>query len=251
MCGREQCLRKKKNGCIGTAITGTTPTVFELIIFSRGDTKTANWAWRILAVLRKDTDKLTVTVTAKNTGDRPGKTVIQLYTGRAQAGNAIRPVRELKGFEKVFLNPGESKDVTFTLDKRSFACWNEDLEDWFVETGFYSVEIGHSSRDIALCDTVHIESTQKIPTFYTLDTIFMDLMADPAAVEALAPILEGIKKALTPGADDRTEAASEAITDEMNMAMMNYMPLRGILSFGGGAIAPETIQAILDKLNNK
>ena len=151
----------------------------------------------------KDTDKLTVTVTAKNTGDRPGKTVIQLYTGRAQAGNAIRPVRELKGFEKVFLNPGESKDVTFTLDKRSFACWNEDLEDWFVETGFYSVEIGHSSRDIALCDTVHIESTQKIPTFYTLDTIFMDLMADPAAVEALAPILEGIKKALTPGADDR------------------------------------------------
>ena len=51
-CGREQCLRKKKNGCIDTAITGTTLTVFELIKFSRGDTKTANWTWRILAVLR-------------------------------------------------------------------------------------------------------------------------------------------------------------------------------------------------------
>ena len=196
------------------------------------------------------TDKLTVTVTAKNTGAVPGKTVVQLYVGKGQTDQVIRPVRELKGFDKVFLNPGESKDVSFTLDKRSFAYWNDELGDWHVETGEYTVSIGHSSRDLAVCAAVKVNSTVKIPTYYTLDTIFMDLMADPEAVKALAPILDAIKKALVPGSDDKTAAASEAITEEMNLAMLNYMPLRGILSFGGGAISPEAIEAILDKLNN-
>lgn len=205
---------------------------------------------RLSAAEINDTDTLTVTVTAKNTGAVPGKTVVQLYVGKGQTDQVIRPVRELKGFEKVFLNPGEVRDVSFTLDKRSFAYWNDELGDWHVETGEYTVSIGHSSRDLAVCAAVKVNSTVKIPTYYTLDTIFMDLMADPNAVKALAPILDAIKKALIPGSDDKTAAASEAITEEMNLAMMNYMPLRGILSFGGGAIAPETIEAILDKLNN-
>ena len=197
-----------------------------------------------------DTDTLTVTVTVKNTGNRPGKTVVQLYTGRTQPGNVIRPVRELKGFDKVFLNPGEEKDVTFTLDKRSFAYWNDELGDWHVETGWYSVEIGHSSRDIALCDSVYIESTVRLPRNYTADTILMDLMADPEAMAVLAPYLKEIQRAMTPGSEDVSEAAAEAITAEMNNAMMNYMPLRGVLSFGGGAIGPEVIEAILEKLNS-
>ena len=205
---------------------------------------------RLSAEEINDTDTLTVTVTAKNTGAVPGKTVVQLYVGKGQTDQVIRPVKELKGFDKVFLNPGESKDVSFTLDKRSFAYWNDELGDWHVETGEYTVSIGHSSRDLAVCAAVKVNSTVKIPTYYTLDTIFMDLMADPEAVKALAPILDAIKKALIPGSDDRTAAASEAITEEMNLAMLNYMPLRGILSFGGGAIAPETVEAILDKLNN-
>ena len=205
---------------------------------------------RLSAAEINDTDTLTVTVTAKNTGAVPGKTVVQLYVGKGQTDQVIRPVKELKGFDKVFLNPGESKDVTFTLDKRSFAYWNDELGDWHVETGEYTVSIGHSSRDLAVCAAVKVNSTVRIPTYYTLDTIFMDLMADPEAVKALAPILDAIKKALVPGSDDKTAAASEAITEEMNLAMMNYMPLRGILSFGGGAIAPESIEAILDKLNN-
>ena len=205
---------------------------------------------RISANEIQDTDKLTVTVTAKNTGAVPGKTVVQLYVGKGQTDQVIRPVRELKGFDKVFLNPGESKDVSFTLDKRSFAYWNDELGDWHVETGEYTVSIGYSSRDLAVCAAVKVNSTVKIPTYYTLDTIFMDLMADPEAVKALAPILDAIKKALVPGSDDKTAAASEAITEEMNLAMLNYMPLRGILSFGGGAISPEAIEAILDKLNN-
>ena len=70
-----------------------------------------------------DQESLTATVRVTNTGKRAGKTVVQLYVGDCES-SVFRPVRELKGFEKIFLEPGESKDVSFTLDKRSFAYWN-------------------------------------------------------------------------------------------------------------------------------
>ena len=205
---------------------------------------------RLSAEEIQDTDILTATVTVKNTGSRPGKTVVQLYAGRNEAGSVIRPVRELKGFEKIFLNPGEEKDVSFNLDKRAFAYWNETLQDWHAETGWYSVEIGHSSRDLVLSDSVYIESTVRLPRSYTADTILMDLMADPEAMQVLAPYLADIQRAMTPGSEDKSEAAAEAITEAMNMAMMNYMPLRGALSFGGGMFTEDMLEAVLQQLNN-
>ena len=203
---------------------------------------------RLSAEKITDQDTLTATVTVTNTGSRSGKTVVQLYVGDRES-TVLRPVRELKGFEKVELQPGESKDVSFTLCKRAFAYWNTKIGDWHVETGEFTVEIGQSSRQIEVSASVTVESTVKIPRTYTMDTIFMDIMADPKAVEALKPLLDGIQKALTPGGDERTEAASEAITEEMNMAMLQYMPLRGALSFGGGAIDVSWVQGLLDALN--
>jgi len=149
----------------------------------------------------------------------------------------------------VALQPGESKDVSFTLCKRAFAYWNSAIHDWHVETGEFVIEIGQSSRRIEVSATVTVESTVALPRHYTMDTIFMDIMADPRAVEVLKPLLDGIQKALTPSSEDRTAAASEAITEEMNLAMLNYMPLRGALSFGGGAIDVSWVQALLDELN--
>ena len=58
------------------------------------------------------------------------------------------------------------------------------------------------------------------------------------------------QRAMTPGSEDKSEAAAEAITEAMNMAMMNYMPLRGALSFGGGAISAEEIENLLQQLNS-
>ncbi len=204
---------------------------------------------RLSAEKMTDQDTLTATVTVTNTGSRAGKTVVQLYVGDKES-TVLRPVRELKGFEKVQLQPGESRDVTFTLDKRSFAYWNSAIGDWHVETGEFTVEIGQSSRQIEASACVTVESTVKLPRHYTMDTIFMDIMADPRAVEVLKPLLDGIRKALTHGGEERTAAASEAITEEMNMAMLNYMPLRGALSFGGGAIDVSWVQALLDELNS-
>ena len=203
---------------------------------------------RLSAGSIKDTDALTATVTVKNTGARAGKTAVQLYVGAPANGEVIRPARELKGFEKVELQPGESKDVSFTLDKRAFAYWNQTLRDWHVETGDYAVAIGQSSRDIEVCAKVRVESTVAVPVRYDVNSIFMDVMKDPQAAQALKPLVDAISAVFRPNADENSPAG-EAISNEMTMAMMNYLPLRGMLSFSGGQISEEYLTQLLDRLN--
>ena len=193
----------------------------------------------------QDTATLTVQVDVTNTGAVAGKEVVQLYVGDVES-TVFRPVRELKEFAKIELQPGETKTVTFTLGKRAFAYWNTQLNDWHVETGDFRIEIGRSSRDIVLEKTVKVTSTVRIPTHYTLDSIFMDLLKDEKAVSKMQPLMDGIRKAF--GAEEEGSAASEAITSEMNTAMISYMPLRGLLSFGGG-LSRENLLALLDEIN--
>ena len=199
----------------------------------------------------KDTDTLQATVTVRNTGSRPGKTVVQLYVGDTEGYvNAIRPVRELKGFRKVLLQPGESKEVTFTLDKRAFASWREEIRDWWVESGEFTIEAGDSIASLPLKETVTVESTVKLPAHYTPDTAFMDVLADPEAKEALMPLIRKAMKIFIPEQEqNQTDAAREAISEEMNAAMMNYVPLRGVFSFGDGSIDPKEVENLLEKLN--
>lgn len=194
-----------------------------------------------------DQDTLKVTVTATNTGARAGKTVVQLYVGDPES-TVLRPVRELKGFEKVELQPGESKDVTFLLDKRAFAYWNEELHDWHVETGEFVIELGQSSRAIDVRGTVTVKSTVKLKKHYTKDSIFMDIIADPDARKVVQPMLDQMANMFGPHGDE-SEAASEAISDEMGMAMMQYMPLRGVVSFAGEAGDPDLLENLLQALN--
>lgn len=195
-----------------------------------------------------DQDTLTVTVTVKNTGERAGKTAVQLYVGDKES-TVLRPVRELKAFEKVELQPGESRDISFTLCKRAFAYWNEEIHDWHVESGEFIIEVGQSSRQIDISDTVTVNSTVELKRHYTMDSVFMDIMSDPRALAVLKPMMGDIQKALSPGTDDTSEQAQEAITAEMSLAMMKYMPLRGALSFSHGAITEEMLQMLLDMLN--
>ena len=197
----------------------------------------------------KDTDTLTVTCKVKNVGSAAGAEAVQLYV-RDEESSVRRPVRELKGFDKVAFQPGESKDVTFTLDKRAFAYWNAQIHDWHVKTGEFTIEVGQSSRHIDVSAAVNVTSTVRVKKHYTMDTIFMDLMADPSAAAVMAPMLEVIKKTFSPDNAENTDAAKEAISGEMNMAMMQYMPLRGALSFGGGMVSQEMLDRLLDQLNS-
>ncbi|MBQ3268741.1 MAG: glycoside hydrolase family 3 C-terminal domain-containing protein [Clostridia bacterium] len=202
---------------------------------------------RLSAGSIRDTDALTVTATVTNTGKRPGKAVAQLYVGRSAPGDVIRPVRELKGFVKVALAPGEAKEVTFALDKRSFATWNCDIHDWHVESGAYAIEVGASSRDLPLRAVVNVESTVALPTRYDMNSIFMDIMKDPRARAVMEPVMARIGGMFAP--EDEGTAASEAISSDMTMAMLNYMPLRGVVSFGGGSLPDGFLDQLLEKLN--
>lgn len=91
-------------------------------------------------------EKLEVKVTVTNTGNFDGKEVVQLYI-RDMVGTVTRPVKELKGFEKIFLKKGESKEVTFTLDTEDLMFYNYDL-DFVAEPGDFKVFVGGNSRDV-------------------------------------------------------------------------------------------------------
>ena len=198
----------------------------------------------------KDTETLEAKVTVTNTGSRAGKAVVQLYVGDVES-TPIRPVRELKGFQKVMLQPGESREVSFTLDKRSFAYWDQQIHDWHVETGAFTIEAGASSRELPLIAEVTVESTVELPRTYSLDSIFMDIMADPKAKEVMMPVIHKTMEIFEHEEQGSgSEAAKEAVTEDMSMAMMNYMPLRGAFSFGMGGLTRDQILKLIEKMND-
>ena len=106
----------------------------------------------------KDTDTLTVSFKVKNTGDRDGAEVAELYVADKES-TIFRPVKELRAFKKVFLKAGEEAEISFDLDKRAFAFFNVNTNDWFVESGEFDILVGASSADIKLCETVTVEGT--------------------------------------------------------------------------------------------
>ena len=204
---------------------------------------------RLSADSIRDTDSVTVTFTVKNTGNRAGKTAAQLYVGDTEGYvNAVRPVKELKAFRKIALEPGESREISFTLGKRAFATWRSEIHDWWVESGDFCIAVGDSSDHLPISATLRVESTVDLPRHYDVNSIFMDLMADPKARAALEPVMKQMSAAFAPD-EGSSEVAGEAISAEMNLAMMRYMPIRGTVSFGGG-IPEELVTEIFRKIND-
>lgn len=197
----------------------------------------------------KDTDSLTVSVDVTNSGKMAGKEIVQLYVGDKES-SVIRPVKELKDFAKVELEPGETKTVTFVLSKRAFAYYNVQIKDWHVESGTFEIMIGKSSRDIVLSRTVTVESTVRLPMVYTTDSIMEDIFKNP---QAKAMVMETMAGSVNFAPEEGGEGSSgaEAISVEMQEAMMRYMPLRGAVGFGSveTGITMEDVKALVEKLN--
>ena len=117
-----------------------------------------------------------------------------------------------------------------------------------METGDFSIEVGDSVASLPLKATVKVESTVELPRSYDLDSIYMDLLADPKGRAVLEPIIKQAFSVFGSHDEGVSEAAGEAISEDMGMAMMNYMPIRGALSFGGG-FSEETVLELLRKIN--
>ncbi|MNN14290.1 Thermostable beta-glucosidase B [compost metagenome] len=185
----------------------------------------------------EDTDTVQVTVTVKNTGSRPGKETVQLYVSDVES-SVIRPLRELKGFAKIELLPGEARGVTFTLNKRSFAYYNVQLGDWHVESGVFNILVGASSRDIRLTAPLEVKSTVRLAAKFHRNTTVGDLLANPLTAD----------KAKHYSSIFGLESAMED-NPEMFLAMMKYMPLRALIGFGQGKYTEENLAEDLRELN--
>lgn len=173
-----------------------------------------------------DEETMTVSVTVTNTGKIPGKEVIQLYVAGKTDG-IPRPVRELRAFDKIYLEPGESKQITFTLGKRAFAYWNARNGKWSVSSGIYQIQIGKSSADIALKKEIWVESTENRKPVFTLNSPLGDIMSYPAAREVVQKLFDRF----IPESGNQDMDSTNSVSSEMMPSTSISMPLRGIPVF--------------------
>ena len=192
----------------------------------------------------KNPDELIVSVDVTNTGNIEAKEVVQLYVKNCES-EIIRPIRELKGFEKVNLLPLETKTVTFKLNKRSFAYYEERINDWAVPSGTYEIEIGKNSRCIELSAPIKVIYDPILPDHYDYDTISEHLLQDPRIAEVL-------KEYYNKNKDDRerSEVEKESMNAEMENAGFLYSPLRSGLYFSAGKIRYSDIDEFLENANS-
>lgn len=192
-------------------------------------------------------DCLTVSCKVKNTGDRIGKEAVQLYVGVKESA-VRRAIRELKGFKKVTLMPGEEKEVEFTLEPGTFAYYEPKIHDWFTESGTVEISIGASSRDIRLSKQVPMVSDMELPVSFTRISTIEEIMKSKKGKEFVLKIMAG-------GAQEdahREEAERRSMgagSDRMRQAMMMEMPLGSLVSYG--RLTEEALDELIADLNAK
>lgn len=193
-----------------------------------------------------DDSELTVTVDVKNTGSVAGAEVVQLYVADRN-GTPQRPLKELKDFAKVYLQPGETKSVEMHLTARDLSYFEERLGDWYAPSGKYELLIGDASDHIILNEEISFTTEKVIPLHVAGDTITEELLANPKTAPIIKDLIAKGTAAMNGGAEEGS-AAAEAITSKMNEAMMMYMPLKSLPSFG--AMTPEELEGLIAKMNS-
>ena len=195
----------------------------------------------------KESETLAVSVDVTNSGSRAGKEVVQLYVA-PRGGTIIRPVRELRAFEKIDLAPGETKTVTFTLDKRAFAYWSTEIHDWHVESGEYEIQIGRNAQEIVLSQSVYVNSETVIPKVFTFNSTMGEIMADPKGRAVMEQAMGAMMGAEAQEMAENAQGDGGVINDEMMAATMEAMPLRQLASFVPG-VTKEALKPLIDALN--
>ena len=168
-----------------------------------------------------------VSVDVTNTGYRAGKEVVQLYVSDLN-GTPDRPVKELKGFDKVALEPGETKTVTMTVDARSLSYYEERLGDWFAPSGKYGILVGDASDNITACAELSFTTKKVVPLRIDGSVTIGELLANAAT----APVVQQMMKAAAEQSPIMSEGADLGDGGKMMEAMMRFMPLKSLKSFG-------------------
>ena len=191
-----------------------------------------------------DKDTIEVSIDIWNIGRYAGYEVVQLYISDKES-TVSRPLKELKGFKKVYLEPEQKKTVTFTLDKRSFAYYNEKIHDFYVESGDFTIMVGASSNDIRRTASVYVEGTTQIPLHVEKVTAIVDILGTSKGKEILGPVIKSMAEAQAEGGGD--DSLGEG-GEEMFESMVMEMPIITLASFG--IMSMEQVQELIDKLNS-
>ncbi|MCO5185827.1 MAG: glycoside hydrolase family 3 C-terminal domain-containing protein [Anaerolineae bacterium] len=185
---------------------------------------------RVSAETFADSDGVTVYVDVTNTGSVAGKEIVQLYVRDLEAG-LVRPDKELKGFAKVSLEPGETKTVEMTLDFRAFAFYHPDYAAWITEDGNFELLIGASSADIRQTLTVTLRSTLELPCLLDEESTIREWLDDPRGKVLAEPILDQIRAnvaAMFAGIMAGDSGAAENVDMDLMMGFSD-MPLVSVM----------------------
>ena len=209
--------------------------------------------------VRKDGDDVAAGLSVRNTGEKEGEEVVQIYIG-LPGSHIMRPVRELRAFRKVRLAPGEEERIEIRLSPDSFSYYDTELHSFEIEDGEYIIYAGTSSRDLPLSASIRINGRKeahgayaergRLPSFeslfhkdvprikadggITLNSTISEVLETEAGKAIIAPIVKEAEKAYKAiGGDVRT----------MMLSMLRDMPLRA-LSMNSGL----DVQAIYEAL---
>ena len=147
---------------------------------------------KLSAATFNDVDGLTVSVDVTNTGPVAGKEIVQLYVHDRKSG-LVRPPKELKGFAKVTLKPGETATVTLQLDYRAFAYYHPGYGQWITEDGEFDILLGASAADIRGAERVTLCSTLKLPCLLNRESTVREWLEDPAGRPVFDPMYRQIR----------------------------------------------------------
>ena len=218
-----------------------------------------------------------VSFTLTNTGKRAGGEIAQVYLSAVNSG-IFRPARELKGFAKVFLEPGESRTVTIPLDDKAFRYFNVKTNAWEVEGGEYRVQVGASVQDIRLTVSLTVEGTgaplpydaKELPSYFSghVEAVcsqeFEALLGrplpeshwDPKAPLGWNDALLRLPDAKNPLARlagkiivGKMEKSLAGRSANLNILFVCNMPFRGIAKMTGGMATEKTARSILLMVN--
>lgn len=195
-------------------------------------------AMELSAVDITDKTGLEVSLKVRNTGDVAGKEIVQIYLTDSQS-SLQRPVRELKKFKKIALQPGEEKTVVFQLDGRDFSYYDATRKMWIAESGEFVVSAASSSRDIRLSQAVNLQSRQQVPLAFDEYTFFKDYWKNPQTRELLKQMVPGWIKGFTP----EGKTADDAVFNDF----MVEHPLIKYPYITNGEISPAQITELVKK----
>ena len=217
-------------------------------------------------------DEQGVSLTVTNTGSVAGTEIVQLYTAKKNS-ELFRPAKELKGFARVTLAPGEKQRITIMLDDKAFRFWNVKANRWEIEGGEYELLVGASVEDIRLCEKISVHGTATVHPYEdrNLDCYYKGnvLHVSDADFEKLLghPIPNGktkIDRNLTLGELNHArsplgwlvwlvltillDASYKRGKPDLNILFQYNMPLRALAKMTNGAISMGMVDGIVMEL---